>query len=144
MSREYIGATLRREVVERAGGCCEYCRISHADQFFAFQIDHIISEKHGGPTVTSNLSLSCPDCNAFKGSDIASVDWERGGEVVPLFNPRLQEWERHFAIDNQTGEIQPLSPEGRVTIRVLRINDAERIKDRLLLIQSDRYPCHKP
>ncbi len=143
MSREYIGVALRREVIQRAGNCCEYCRIAQEDQFFVFQIDHIISEKHGGPTTSENLSLSCPDCNAFKGSDIASVDWSEGGVVVPLFNPRLQQWDRDFAIDDQTGEIQPLSPEGRVTIRVLRINDAERIKDRLLLIQSGRYPCRK-
>ena len=72
----YISAQLRREIIDRAGNCCEYCRISQEDQLFAFEIDHIIAEKHGGPTVTGNLCLSCPECNAFKGSDIASIDWE--------------------------------------------------------------------
>ena len=72
----YVSAQLRREVTDRAGNCCEYCRISQEDQFFAFEIDHIIAEKHGGPTVGDNLCLSCPECNAFKGSDIASIDWK--------------------------------------------------------------------
>jgi hypothetical protein len=35
----YVSAQLRREVIERAGNCCEYCRISQEDQFFAFEID---------------------------------------------------------------------------------------------------------
>jgi hypothetical protein len=48
MSVTYISPQLRRAVIERAGNCCEYCRISQDDQFFAFEIDHIIAEKHGG------------------------------------------------------------------------------------------------
>jgi hypothetical protein len=51
----YVNTQLRQEVIERAGHCCEYCRINQEDQFFAFEIDHIIAEKHGGPTVTENL-----------------------------------------------------------------------------------------
>jgi len=76
MSITYISPQLRRAVTERAGDCCEYCRISQSDQFFVFEIDHIIAEKHGGQTLSENLCLSCPDCNAFKGSDIASIDWQ--------------------------------------------------------------------
>jgi hypothetical protein len=72
----YVNAQLRGEIIERAGNCCEYCGISQEDQLFAFEIDPIIAEKHGGPTVSDNLCLSCPDCNAYKGSDIASIDWK--------------------------------------------------------------------
>jgi len=39
-----------------------------------FEIDHIISKKHHGPTVASNLALSCFHCNSFKGSDIGGRD----------------------------------------------------------------------
>jgi hypothetical protein len=95
----YISAQLRREVIERAENCCEYCRISQEDQFFAFEIDHIIAEKHGGATVSENLCLSCPECNAFKGSDIASIDWNHGEQVTQLFHPRKQVWESHFKLD---------------------------------------------
>jgi 5-methylcytosine-specific restriction endonuclease McrA len=88
MSTTYISADLRREVTTRASNCCEYCHISQEDQFFSFEIDHIISEKHGGATTSDNLCLSCPDCNAYKGSDIASVDCEDGETITGLFHPR--------------------------------------------------------
>jgi hypothetical protein len=137
MSTTYISASLRREVIERSGGCCEYCRIASADQFFAFERDHIIAEKHGGPTLATNLCYSCPDCNAYKGSDIASVDWEHDERVISLFHPRKQKWHEHFSIDYDTGYIEPLTPSGKVTVVLLRLNDPERN----LLIRAGRYPC---
>jgi hypothetical protein len=139
----YIGAQLRREIIERAETCCEYCRISQKDQLFAFEIDHIIGEKHGGPTVSDNLCLSCPDCNAFKGSDIAPVDSENDEQLTALFNPRRQIWNEHFDLDVATRRIEPITPEGRVTAFLLRLNDPERMMDRALLMAIDRYPCRK-
>ena len=140
MSSAYISAQLRREVPDRAGNCCEYCRIHQDDQFFAFEIDHIIAEKHGGPTTSDNLCLSCPDCNAFKGSDIASIDWDHDEQIAMLFNPRKQVWNEHFTLDTATGRIEPLTPEGRVTVFLLRFNDFDRMMDRKLLIDEGRYP----
>ena len=46
-------------VRERAGGCCEYCGAPEQVSSTPFQIDHVIAEQHGGPTVASNLALSC-------------------------------------------------------------------------------------
>lgn len=141
MSSSYISAALRREVTDRAGNCCEYCRIAQDDQFFAFEIDHIIAEKHGGPTHSDNLCLACPDCNAFKGSDVASVDWSADQPViVPLYHPRRHQWNDHFEIDSATGRIEPLTPEGRVTVLLLEFNLPDRIRDRKLLIDAGRYP----
>jgi 5-methylcytosine-specific restriction endonuclease McrA len=60
----------------RAGHCCEYCLLNQEDIFFAFEVDHIISEKHDGVTIGENFCLSCPDCNLYKGSDIGSIDRE--------------------------------------------------------------------
>lgn len=141
MSRTYISVGLRREVIERAGNCCEYCRISQEDIFFAFEIDHIIAEKHKGATRIDNLCLSCPDCNAFKGSDIASVDWDDDANIIRLYHPRLHVWDNHFELDYKTGHIEAITPIGRVTVFLLNINDPERIKDRQLLIDAQRYPC---
>jgi 5-methylcytosine-specific restriction endonuclease McrA len=84
-----ISTELRRAVIERAGNCCEYCRLSQEDNTFSFQIDHVIAEKHEGETVLENLSLSCPNCNGFKGSDIGSIDRETG-QLTALYNPRTQ------------------------------------------------------
>jgi len=142
MSTTYISAALRREVIGRAGNCCEYCLLAQDDIFFAFEIDHIIAEKHGGATRAENLCLSCPDCNAYKGSDVASVDWTQGEEIVALYHPRRHAWEDHFEFD-ASGLIEPLSSQGRVTIFLLHLNDPDRVIDRKLLLDENRYPCGK-
>jgi len=133
-----ISQSLRQLVVERAQGCCEYCLLSQADSLLPFEIDHIVAVKHRGLTVESNLCLSCPNCNAFKGSDIASVDLETN-QLVYLFNPRQQQWGDHFRLDSAM--IIPLSPEGRVTEFILRLNQPEQIEERRILIELNRYPC---
>ncbi len=63
MSMTYIPVALRRQVYERAKGCCEYCLIPDLAAFSAHEIDHIIAEKHGGLTEAENLALSCTLCN---------------------------------------------------------------------------------
>jgi hypothetical protein len=102
-----ISIQIRRRVMERAAYCCEYCRLSQEDMFFAFEIDHIISRKHGGSDDLDNLCLSCPDCNAYKGSDIASID-RVSGQVALLFNPRQQIWSEHFQLNGSV--VEPISP----------------------------------
>ncbi|MBZ0283079.1 MAG: HNH endonuclease [Anaerolineae bacterium] len=134
----YIPIELRRQVIERAGNCCEYCLLSQDDYPFAFHVEHIIAEKHRGQTVGENLCLSCPTCNTYKGSDISSVD-EQTEIVTPLFHPRKHQWNDHFYLEGVI--IKPRSPEGRVTVFLLRLNDSERIPGRALLLGLGRYPC---
>lgn len=134
----YISAELRRLVIERAQGCCEYCRMQTADRLLPFAIDHIIAEKHGGATVEDNLCLACYRCNSFKGSDIASAD-PQTGQAAFLFHPRHQHWEDHFHLNGAV--IEPLTPEGRVTVFILRLNLAVQIAQRTALIAEERYPC---
>ena len=54
--------------------CGEYCQISQQFDDTPFEIDHIVSDKHEGPTSAGNLALSCFYCNSYKGSDIAARD----------------------------------------------------------------------
>ena len=63
MTRAYISAALR-EVTERADARCEYCRFPQDASLLAFEVEHIVAEKHGGATVADNLALACPYCNA--------------------------------------------------------------------------------
>jgi hypothetical protein len=135
----YINAALRRAVIERADNCCEYCLVSQEDRQLPYEIDHIIAEKHRGSTTQDNLCWSCYFCNSLKGSDISSVDWDFSDNIIPLFNPRRQRWSEHFQLIG--AHIEPLTAEGRVTVFLLRLNDAERLVERELLIQLDRYPC---
>ncbi len=139
MSKAYISTALRREVIDRARGCCEYCRTAAANRGIEFAIDHVIAEKHGGPTHSANLCLSCFWCNSFKGSDLSSVDWDAGGAIVPLFHPRQQQWRDHFRLEGV--RITALTPMGRVTVFLLQMNAPERIKERRLLMALGDYPC---
>jgi HNH endonuclease len=90
-----MDAALTRLVWLRANRCCEYCQMSQDFDRTPFEIDHIIAEKHKGPTVALNLALSCFYCNSFKGSDIGSLD-RQTRKLTRLFNPRRQKWSTHF------------------------------------------------
>jgi len=51
MRRVHPSADLRRVVIERAKGKCEYCLVHQDDTPFTHPIDHIIAIRHGGQTV---------------------------------------------------------------------------------------------
>jgi HNH endonuclease len=136
MSR-YIAETLRLAVKKRANLCCEYCLLHQDDFFFPFEIDHILSMRHGGLTVYVNLALSCSICNRNKAADIGTyLDGKR--RFVRLFNPRIDVWANHFEINH--GEIFPLTPIGRATVKLLDLNNPDRIILRQVLMTAGRYP----
>lgn len=135
----YVAQTLRRFVADRADRLCEYCLIHEADTFFGCQIEHVIAEKHGGASTADNLAYACVFCNRFKGSDVASVLPETG-QIVRLFNPRIDRWASHFSLDRGSMRIVALSAIGTVTVKLLNFNHADRILERLTLARSGRYP----
>ena len=137
MNKARILAPLRREVRDRAKQRCEYCLLAESQALFPHEPDHLIALKHGGKTTSANLALACFDCNRFKGTDIASID-PVTGELVGLFNPRTQRWSEHFRLNG--GKIVPLTPVGRVTERMLRLNLSHRVKKRERLIALGTYP----
>jgi hypothetical protein len=132
-----ISESLRRIVAERAGLRCEYCLLHDGDSYTPHQIDHIISRKHGGSSDPGNLAYACLRCNAWKGSDVASLNPETGA-LVSLFHPRRQRWSDHFAFRGAV--VEPLTPEGAATARLLKLNLDKRIEERRLLMAAGRYP----
>lgn len=58
MSTSYIPLALRRLVAARANQLCEYCLMHEDDTYFGCQVDHVISEKHGGPTNPENTAYA--------------------------------------------------------------------------------------
>lgn len=130
-------AEMRREVVRRADGRCEYCRIHQDDVASRHQVDHVLSVKHGGDTTPENLALSCLPCNRRKASDIGAID-PVTGQFVRLFDPRTQSWHDHFTL--AANEIVGRTSEGRATAEFLQLNSAERIQERKELIALGRLP----
>jgi hypothetical protein len=123
----YIPTTLRRQVIERAQNRCEYCLLPVDVAFFPHEVDHVIAEKHGGATNLDNLAFACWRCNRHKGSDLTSFD-PQTGQLSPLFNPRTQVWIEHFT--DEGNSIIGLTPEGRTTVHLLRLNSKERFIER--------------
>lgn len=91
------------------------------------KIDHVIAEKHGGATHLDNLAFACWRCNRHKGSDLTSFD-PQTGQLSPLFNPRTQVWTEHFTDESKS--IIGLTPEGRTTAHLLRLDSKERLIER--------------
>ncbi len=134
----YIPDELRRQVIERAKNCCEYCLMPQALKVFPFEVDHIIPEKHLGKTILANLSYACMKCNRHKGSDFASIDPETE-DITRLFNPRKDLWDEHFHLNGAI--IEPITLVGKATIFLLQLNTVTRILERQELIDIGRYPC---
>ena len=122
---------------ERALFRCEYCHFPEQFAGLNFQIDHIIAEKHRGPTQSENLALSCIYCNSYKGTNLSGVD-PVTGRITRLFHPRRDNWAQHF--EWQVATLQGRTAVGRVTIDVLRINDPAAVALRRLLIQAGVFP----
>jgi HNH endonuclease len=137
MSVTYIPADLRRWVAARAEALCEYCLIAEEDTFYGCEVDHIISEKHGGLTQAGNLAHACVFCIQAKGSDVGSIHWE-SGQFVRFFNPRMDRWADHFVLAGN--RIEGVTAIGVVTARILGFNSGERIQERQTLQRMNRYP----
>lgn len=133
-----ISATLRQQVIERAKACCEYCQ-TQQKIVIEMQIDHIVPEALGGETALDNLCLACCGCNRFKGAMQTVFDIETQTEI-PLFNPRTYQWTEHFQWDETQTRLIGLTPMGRITIELLRINRAELIAARKLWVKAGWHP----
>jgi len=131
---------VRARVCERAQERCEYCLLPEEADVIAFEVDHITAEQHGGSTVLGNLAYSCFECNRRKGPNLTSID-PQTDEITILFNPRTQQWNDHFHINND-GTLIGRSAVGRTTIRLLKLNDPERVQERVDLIAVGKLTPH--
>jgi len=139
MSRSYIAKALREEVAKDARHRCGYCLTSARIIGAPLEIDHIIPESLGGPTVRENLWLACSMCNDHKGNRIAAPD-PRTGEVVRLFDPRRQVWAEHFEWSAERDTIVGKTSIGRATVAAIRLNRAELVEARRGWIIAGWHP----
>ncbi|MGH7998634.1 MAG: HNH endonuclease [Brasilonema sp.] len=137
MTSNSIPTELRKLVIERASGRCEYCLIHQDFSIYTHEVDHIIAVKHRGETTADNLALSCLSCNRHKGSDFATID-QVTKEIVLLFNPRRQVWDEHFYIEG--ARIEGKTQIGQGTARLLQFNVPNRMLQRQVLMSQGQYP----
>lgn len=137
--RKKIPAVLRRTVIERARGFCEYCRSDSEFSDTPFDVEHIVSISQGGKTESANLALSCHGCNLYKSSKTSGFDVVAERESR-LFNPREDVWSEHFGWTENYAVIVGLTSVGRATIEVLKLNRKGLINRRKALYNSGEPP----
>lgn len=136
--RKGIPIQLRRQVAERAGQRCSYCR---SPEFVGVPmvVDHVIPQAAGGATTLNNLALACYRCNEFKGARLNAPD-PQTREVVAFFNPCTQEWHKHFAWSDGGLTIRGLTAVGRATAEALRLNNDWLVRARRIWISAGLHP----
>jgi 5-methylcytosine-specific restriction endonuclease McrA len=102
--------------------------------FFTFQIEHIVSIKHGGESDSDNLAFSCPICNRNKGTELGALAGVPP-KLIRLYNPRTDTWTDHFSL-NTEGKIEAKTLIGEATVFLLDLNNIESINDRKKLINA--------
>jgi hypothetical protein len=135
----YIRLELQRQIRDRFGECCAYCRTAEFLTAMTFEFEHILPLSVGGETVFENLCFACPSCNRHKGDRQTAID-PQGGEAVALFHPQAQVWADHFAWSECGMEIKGLTAVGRATIAALRMNRPTLIRTRAMWVQLDEHP----
>jgi hypothetical protein len=139
MTKKRIPAKLRRLVRQRARGYCEYCVCPEFCATQLHSIEHIVPESLGGPSRADNLALACQGCNGSKATKTHALD-PATGRLVPLFNPRKDDWFAHFSWSPDHLYLIGLTPIGRATIQELDLNRDGVIHLRQLLILNREHP----
>ena len=139
MSDERVTAELRQQVIDRARGCCEYCRSQARFATQSFSVEHIIPRNKGGLTIFDNLALSCQGCNNHKYNKITGQD-PISGETVALYHPRQQRWEDHFVWSDDYTLIVGITPSGRATVETLLLNRVGVVNLRRVLYGAGEHP----
>ena len=127
-----MDAATAQLVRQRASHRCEFCRLAQEHSALRFHIEHIIARQHHGDDDFNNLALACPECNYHKGTNLSGVDPDTG-KVTPLFHPRQERWEEHFA--RVGARIVGRTPRGRTTVWLLEMNTGDRLRWRELLLR---------
>jgi hypothetical protein len=102
-------------------------------------IDHIQPKTTKGSGALENLAAACYRCNEFKGTRTSGFDPETQTDVM-LFNPRHHHWSEHLNWDETGTLIQGLTPIGRATVVVLRLNNDDIVAARAVWVKWGWHP----
>lgn len=139
MPENRVTAQQKKAVVERARGCCEYCRSQARFAIQPFSVEHIIPKSQGGQTTLDNLALACQGCNNHKYTKTEGRD-PVIGDIVPFYHPRQQRWRDHFAWNDDFTVIVGLTSTGRATVEALRLNREGLVNLRRILYAMGEHP----
>jgi HNH endonuclease len=99
----------------------------------------------GGSDDIENLALACRRCNERRYKFVASIDPETQ-LIVPIFNPRQQQWVEHFVWTLDGTTIEGITAVGQATCVRFDLNDLRYPEDdsirqtRRLWIKTGLHP----
>jgi hypothetical protein len=139
MAHEAIPWPVRRQVRDRAGDRCKYCRHPASHSCAPFVCEHVLPRVLGAGSTANELAWACPACNGHKYAKTQARD-PQTGRTVPLFNPRRQQWSRHFAWSPDLLRIEGRTATGRATVAALHLNCPALINLRRALRAIGAHP----
>ena len=134
-----ISDSFRQLVIQAANYRCEYCKTSSRLTGMPLIMEHILPRSLGGTDERNNLAASCYRCNEFKGAKTEALDPETQ-QLVPLYNPRNQDWLAHFIWGNGGTHIIGITPIGRATVIALRLNNDNIVAARSIWLELFWHP----
>ena len=134
-----VSITLRNNLSIQAKNRCGYC-LAHQEYIpWILEIEHIIPKSKGGTDNEENLWLACHSCNLFK-SDQTNRRDPLTGRRVRLFNPRRQQWKRHFGWSEDGTIIIGRTACGRATVIALNLNNMVAVTVRRNWVMAGWHP----
>lgn len=137
MSR--ISAKLEAKIRLSAKNRCGYRLLPQDILIGKLEMEHLLPLAEGGTDEEVNLWLACRDCNSYKSSKVYVFDAQTNRKVK-LFNPRTQNWKRHFKLNENNTKIIGKTTCGRATMAALRMNEDQAVKARILWVAAGWYP----
>jgi 5-methylcytosine-specific restriction endonuclease McrA len=137
--RAKISKALQNKIRRQARFRCGYCLCSEVLLGMPMEIEHLIAVAIGGTDDEENLWLSCRRCNGFKGILMQAID-PLSGQLANLFNPRSQQWSKHFRWSEDGTQIVGLTQGGRATVEALKLNNPEITVTRRLWVSVGWWP----
>lgn len=134
-----ISQKKRQQVQKRAKGCCEYCKSQDKFSSSSFSIEHIYPQSLGGSDDLKNLAWACQGCNNTKFTKIEVLDVV-SNSIVPLFNPRLDDWNEHFQWNEDCSLMIGKTAKGRATVSALKVNRDSVVNLRNVLFICGEHP----
>lgn len=134
-----ISEEIRTRIRAQANNQCGYCRSLQKYVLGVLEIEHIIPKAAGGTDEEKNLWLSCRLCNSYKGAQTHGQD-PLTNRSVRLFNPRSQQWSRHFAWVENGVQITGKTACGRATVAALQLNNAFAVTVRQAWVSVGWHP----
>ena len=134
-----ISDALRARVRAQAENRCGYCLARQEYVPWVLEVDHIIPKSKDGMDDKENLWLACHSCNLFKSDQTHGRD-PLTGRRVRLFNPRRQQWKRHFRWSEDGAFIIGRTTCGRATVVALNLNNLVAVTVRRNWIAAGWHP----